>query len=49
MTATVLAVDGRQVAAVPDAPAAPKIPDLGPMERRPFDPDAVRQAQADAL
>lgn len=34
------------LAAVPDPPA---IPDLGPIERRPFDPDRVRQQQANAL
>ena len=40
---------GRPVAAVPDAPSAPRIPDLGPIERRPFDPDRVRQGSAGAL
>lgn len=35
-----------ELAAVPDPPA---MPDLGPIERRPFDPDRVRQQQAEAL
>lgn len=34
------------LAAVPDPPT---IPDLGPIEKRPFDPDRVRQQQANAL
>jgi len=32
-------------AAVPD----PKVTDLGPIEKRPFDPDRVRAQQANAL
>ena len=31
------------LAAVPDTP---KVPDLGPIEKRPFDPDAIRNQQA---